>query len=316
MLVAEYMEEMETNNKYEGDWKIDGHDELVCDNVVPAATMEYNATEKAMTAKEYLAAAAKNKNDATKNENYDQTLQRALEKYGHAEPTCKKMGPATKTEYGKTKKRVAKEYLATEATYKDGVACAQIRVNDDDDKAETCDGCGDKRHHLREDNKIKETNKVKGKATTGAPASTVARATTPARAMTTTTPRKACTPTETTTDVLVDYDDNITVSSRAPPSISKFRRCKAFVKRREEEEVQFLFFSIHEECVGEDCVIAVVLATPSEVKPSCASTLKQGITSAGPKRGYRITAATLTSMSPHPSAPPMKKRPPPTEKKT
>ena len=61
------MLEMEMNNEYKGDWKKDGHDELAYDNMVPAATTEYDTTEKAMAADEYLPAVAKNENDATKN---------------------------------------------------------------------------------------------------------------------------------------------------------------------------------------------------------------------------------------------------------
>ena len=59
MLVAEYMFEMEMNNKYKEDWKKNGHDEPAYNNMISATTTKY-----------YLKTAATNENDSTKNENY------------------------------------------------------------------------------------------------------------------------------------------------------------------------------------------------------------------------------------------------------
>ena len=52
------------------------------------------------------------------------------------------------------------------------------------------------------------------------------------------------------------------------------------------------------------------LACPREVKPLYASVLKRGKTSAPPTRGYALAAAALSSIVPHPLAPPIKKRSP------
>ena len=151
-------------------------------------------------------------------------------KDGYVEPAYKNMEPAIRTEYEKSEKtRASNEYLAKEAKYDDGVDFAQTRANDDNDddveKDKTCDGYSGKRHHLK-DEKTNKTNKVEGEATMAAPVKTAARVTAAAwvTTETATTPRKACTPTVTTTNVLVDDNDNINASSRAPPSIAKCRR--------------------------------------------------------------------------------------------
>ena len=89
VLVAEYIVEMENH----GDFKKDGHDKPPYENLVHEPAYGHLVpAEKVMAPEEYLAA-------IPKNNYYYRILERAWEEDGQAEPACKNMEPAIKTEY-------------------------------------------------------------------------------------------------------------------------------------------------------------------------------------------------------------------------